>query len=82
MADTSTIPANQLANMIVGWMFGDDNSAAVGAELAKDIRGDRNAGEEPTCEELAGYVLRAIGSQESVASYLAYHLGVEQEEED
>ena len=82
MIDTSKIAAHELANMIVGWICGDDNSAAIGAELAKDIRGERNAGKEPTCTELAGYVLRAIGSQESVASYLAYHLGVEQEEED
>ena len=81
MIDTSKLDSHELSNMIVGWMFGDDNSTAVGVELDKEIRGSRNAGNEPTVEELAGYVLRHIGSQESVASYLAYHLGVELEEE-
>ena len=80
--DTSNIEAHDLANMVMGWMFGDGNRDAVCTDVAKDIRGDRNAGKEPTIEELAGYVLRAIGSKESVASYLQYQLAAELADED
>ena len=80
--DTSKIATEDLVSNIIEWMFGQDNSAAVATELHKEIRGDRNSGDEPTVEQLAGYVLRAIGSQESVASYLEYKLESECEEED
>jgi len=80
--DTSKISTDDLVQSIVEWMCGDDNSAAVAVELDKAICGDRNSGDEPTVEQLAGYVLRAIGSQESVASYLEYKLESEYGEED
>jgi len=72
--DTSKISTDRLVADIIEWMCGDDNSSAVAVELAKEIRGDRNSGDKPTVEQLAGYVLRAIGSQESVASYIEYKL--------
>ena len=80
--DTSKISTDDLVRNILEWMFGQDNSAAVAGELHKEIQGDRKAGDEPTIERLAGYVLRAIGSQESVASYLEYKLESEFGEED
>ncbi|MCY3866065.1 MAG: hypothetical protein OXG68_11560 [Chloroflexi bacterium] len=79
--DTSKISTDDLVRNIIEWMFGQDKIAAA-VELDKEIRGDRNAGDEPTVERLAGYVLRAIGSQESVASYLEYQLESEYGEED
>ena len=78
----SKISTDDLVADIIGWMFGADNSSAVAAELAKEIRDDRNGGDEPTVEQLAGYVLRAIGSQESVASYVEYKLESEYGEEE
>lgn len=80
--DTSKISTDDLVDNIIGWMFGDDNSSTVVTELHKEIRGDRNAGDEPTVEQLAGYVLRAIGCQKSVASYLQYKLESEYAEAD
>ena len=80
--DTSQLSDDDLMEKIVGWMFGEGNSSAVAVELAKGIRSHRSAGKEPTVEELAGYVLRAIGSQESVAAYLQYQLEVELADED
>lgn len=80
--DASKISTEVLVRKIIKWMCGDDNSSATAVELDKEIRGDRNSGDEPTVEQLAGYVLRAIGSQESIASYLEYKLESEYWEED
>ena len=80
--DISHISTDDLVENIVGWMFGEGNSTAVATELDKEIRGDRNGGDQPTVEQLAGYVLRAIGSQESVASFLQLKLESEYGDED